>query len=212
MYFHAYILLPFDVKDVEAKVSDLMAPYNANLESIPYPRECECVYGSAIKKLETGQYSMSGRLNGPAIEFTKANFEKIGPELIHKLELLRLGNPDPECTDCKGSGICTTTHNCLSEWDHWDMGVNVSAGELDGCIDFACGFQPQQWIVPVAELDLDAVPAPRAVITPDRNWNTYRKYIWFCNATIVDENWKETVLSLLEGHRDGKLVIVNYHI
>lgn len=212
MHFHGYVLIPFDVKDVDEKVSQLMAPYDANLESIPYPRECECVYESAIKKLETGQHVMSGKVNGPVIEFTKANFEKICPEIIHKLELLRLGTPDPACPDCRGSGICTTTHNYVTEWDHWGMGINVSAGELDGSIDFACGFPPDQWIVPVAELDLDKVPTPRAVITPDGAWHTYRKFIWFCNATIVDENWKETFQNLMEEHRDHKLVVVNYHI
>lgn len=189
-----------------------MAPYDANLESIPYPRECECVYETALKKLETGQYAMSGRLNGPVIEFTKANFEKIGPELLHKLELLRLGSPDPACEDCKGSGICTTTHNCHTEWDSWDMGFNVSAGALDGCIDFACGFRQGQHIVPVAELDFDKVPTPQALITPDGIWHSYRKYIWFCNAAIVDENWKDSVQGMLETYRQARLVVMNYHI
>jgi hypothetical protein len=212
MHFHAYVLVPFDLKDVEGKVSELMAPYDANLESIPYPRECECVYHSALKKLESGQYAMSGRVNGPMIEFTKANFDKIGPELIHKMELLRLGNPDPACTDCRGSGISTTTHNCFGEWDFWGVGTNVTDGELDGCIDFACGFPSGQWIIPVGELDLDKVPAPRAVVTPDGAWHTYRKCVWFCNGLISDENWEETVQRLLEAHRDHNLVIVNYHI
>lgn len=211
MHFHAYVLVPFDV-NIDEKVSELMSPYDANLESIPYPRECECVYDSALKKVETGQYAMSGRLNDPVLEFAKDNFEKIGPEVFHKWELLRLGIPDPACEDCRGSGICTTTHNYFTEWDHWHMGTNVSAGELDGSIDFACGFPSGQWVVPVGELDLDKVPTPRAVITPDGTWYTYRKYIWFCNAAIVDENWKETVQKLLEKHRKNKLVIVNFHI
>ena len=189
-----------------------MAPYDANLESIPYPRECECVYDSAIKKLESGQYAMNGRVNGPVIEFTKETFDKNAPELMQKLEYLRLGTPDPSCPDCRGSGICTATHNCLTEWDYWGMGVNVTAGELDGCIDFACGFPPGQWVVPVGELDLDEVPAPRTVVTPDGLWHSCRKYIWFCNAAITDENWRGTVQGLLEEHREGKLVMVNYHI
>jgi hypothetical protein len=211
-HFNAYVLIPSDVKDVEERVRELMAPYDANLESLPYPRECECVYHTAIKKLQTGQYAMSGRVNGPMVEFTKATFENIGPEFIHKLELLRLGTPDPACADCGGSGISTTTHNCRTEWDHWDMGVNVTAGALADCIDSNFGIPSAQWIVPVKALNLERVPSPRTVVTPDGAWHTYRKFLWFCNALIVDENWEETVKSLLEAHADATLVVVDYHM
>lgn len=213
MHFHAYVLVPFNVKDVEEKVSELMAPYDANLESIPYPRECECIYDSAFKKLEGIDPNLNCNVKpGSVIEFRKASFDGNGPELLQKLELLRLGNPDPACGYCNGSGIFTTTHNCFSEWDRWEMGFNVGTGESGCCIDLAGGFPSGQWIFPVCELDLDRISIPRTVVTPDGIWHSYMKYIWFCNAAIVDEHWKDTVMGLLNAHMDAALVIVNYHI
>ena len=212
MHFHAYVLVPHDVKDVEEEVSDLMAPYDANLESIPYPRECECVYDSAMKKLQSGQYAMNGRVNGPMVEFTKKAFDQNGPEIIHKLELLRLGNPDPACGDCQGSGISTTTHNCRTEWDSWEILPNVTTGALKDCIEGKAGLQSEQSHVPVKALNLHKVPPPRSVVTPDGEWHTYRKHIWFSNAAITDENWEHTFKNLLAAYPDATLVVVDCQI
>jgi hypothetical protein len=212
MHYHAYVLVPRDVKNVEEKVSELMAPYAANRESIPYPRECECVYGSAMKKLETGQYAVNGTLKGLVIEFTKEAFDKNGAEIVLKLELLRLGSPDPQCEDCQGSGICTTKQNYLTKWDYWDMGINVTAGALKDCIESDSGIGSDQWSVPMSALNLAKVPIPRAVVTPDGVWHTCRKFIWFSNAMIVDENWETSVKALLEAHKDSTLVVVDYHL
>lgn len=154
---------------------------------------------------------MNGTVNGPLIEFTKEAFENAGPELTQKLEFLRLGSPAPRCEDCKGSGMSFTTHNCRTEWDYWDMGPNVTEGELKDCIDSSSGIQPDQWIVPVKALDLDKVPPPRAVVTPDGKWHSYRKHIWFSTAVITDDNWEHTFKNLLAAYPDATLVVVDYH-
>ncbi len=70
MHFHAYVLVPFDVKDVEEKVSELMAPYDATCCPYPSPRMRLCVR-ERHKELASGQYAMSGRLHGPATSFPK---------------------------------------------------------------------------------------------------------------------------------------------
>jgi hypothetical protein len=211
-HFNAYVLVPGDTKDVEATVSDLMASYDANLESIPYPRECECVYDSALKKLERGQHAMNGKVQGPVIEFKKDAFEKAGPELIQKLEFLRLGSPYAACGNCSGSGISTTSHNYATEWDGWEIVPNVTAGALKGCIEGNAYIRSDQSHVPVKVLNLDKVPPPRSVVTPDGVWHSYRKYIWFSNAAITDENWEHTFKNLLAAHPDAALVVVDYHI
>lgn len=211
-HYNAYVLIPGDVKDVEATISDLMGPYDANLESLPYPRECECVYDSALKKLEKGQYALNGKVRGPVIEFKKSAFEKAGPELIKKLEFLRVGTPDPQCGDCKGTGISATTHNCRTEWDWWEI---VPALTLDGCKDCLksdATISTDQNTIPVSALDLDKLASPLAVVTPDGEWHTYQKYICFSNAVITDENWEHTFKNLLAAYPDSTLVVVDCHI
>ena len=209
--YYAYVLVPGDAKDVEGKVSELMELYNENLAGVPYQRECECVYDSVMEKLNKGQYFLSGTVNASWIEFKKDVFEKAGPELILKLEFLRLGTPDPQCENCRGSGISTTTCNCIGEWDFWEIVPILTEEGFKDCLTSGANISPDQQIVPVSALDFGKVPAPEAVVTPDGSWHTYRKLIWFSNAMIVDENWEHTFKNLLAAYPDAALVVVDYH-
>lgn len=212
-YYNAYVLVPGDVKDIDDRVSEMMAPYSGNIDTLPYPRECDCVYGSAIEKLKAGQYAMNGRVKaGLIVEFTKTGFAKNGPEIVQKLELLRLGNPNPTCEECGGSGILYTTHNCRTEWDSWEIVPVVTEAAFKDCISPDVDISPDQESVPVEVLDIKKVPTPRAVITPDGTWHARMKSIWGSNAAIVDEDWDKTVNALLQDHKDATFVVVNCHI
>lgn len=212
MHFMAYVLVPRPVEDVNAHVEKVMEPYAQNTEVQSHQRKCECVLLSGKKVLAEQPDLMLGRLGGPCIEFIKAEFDKQGFEESQLQALLKLGNPDPNCEECHGAGAHETKENPKTEWDYWDQGPNVSSGELTASIRSSANIPPDSWVVPIKDLDLDKIPVPRAVITPDGEWNTSHRFIWYSNAVVIDENWEANFRSLLEAHKDSTLVVLNCHI
>jgi hypothetical protein len=189
----------------EVKVRMLMEPYGLSLRVSEYRCVCPCIFGSAREKMKTLP-------EWPATEymfkFTKEEFSQEGFELSWRRKVLELGAPDPACEDCHGSGIKICQLNPEPLWDWWEIGSGFTENILKDCVK---GKPGKLSMVPVCDLDLEKLPRPEHVITPDGKCISSEQYLRLSNALVVDEHWEETVRAVLEAHQDATLVVVNCH-
>lgn len=190
---------------VETKVELLMAPYGQDHRVGEYRRECDCVIDSALKKIKT----LPGwRVDKVLCEFTKDEFSKPGIELEWRRNMLELGSPDPECEECQGSGILVSHDNPSTKWDWWDIGTGFAENILKDCV---IGEREDLNIVPVQALDLDKIPTPNHILTPDGKWISDVQFLWSSSVVVEDEHWEDTFRTVLNDHADSTLVVVNVH-
>jgi hypothetical protein len=98
--------------------------------------------------------------------------------------------------------------NQSERWDWWEFG-----GRWSGILTQAIrGPVNDENVVPVASLDLEKVPAPFAIITPDGAWHAQGDMGWGARVANVDENWESTAKAILAEHTDAVLVAVDCHI
>jgi hypothetical protein len=221
MYYLTYVLIPdgevpfeseiaaMNITDygvIEARVSHFLTPFCQGIEVGEYRRECDCVWGSAVEKAK----ELPGwTIEGLSFRFSKEEFSKPGFELEWRRKVLELGSPDPDCDECGGYGITITTENPGARWDHWSIGTYFAEGILETHIK---GNVATPNFVRVRYLNLEEIPLPAHIVTPDRQWLSAREYIWFYNAVVVDEKWKETVQRVLKQHISTNLAVVNLHV
>lgn len=190
---------------IEAQVAILLEPYCVELRVGEYRRECDCL---VINTLDTMKTLPKWRVKGRIPEFTKEEFSRKGFELKWWRKLQQLGTPDEDCEECQGFGIVWSNANPGGHWDFWDIGSGHTEGILRDCVK---GEPENLSIVPVRDLDLDRIPTPDHVVTPDGDWLSSELFIWSGRAVVVDEQWEETVRAVLRENTEATLVVVNSH-
>lgn len=128
----------------EEVIAGLLAPYDENTSVPEYEKPCYCVGQEAHKQATKAAEKKCGSMDSLRESFraeTKGQFD--GEELFSKKATAawrkhiakylatekeafnndpKKDKPDPECEECKGSGIDTTTYNPKSKWDWWQIG------------------------------------------------------------------------------------------
>lgn len=135
-------------ENIELAVEQLLAPYSENLEVAEYMRDCYCI-GSAARK--TASEEMQKRLGSwddaravhtaahpdENIDQSQESWEEeyYRPRNKVEQEIFEAhpdkAKPDPDCTECKGTGKEPSTYNPKSQWDWFVIGGRWT-GELSG--------------------------------------------------------------------------------
>jgi hypothetical protein len=138
------VLAPKNVLDFmspEDFVEKQLAPYNEDIQVAPYDKDCYCVGNIANKKIREqlesemplqeirnkhSQYCKDNNVEKFSEEAQKSWKEFLKPYNQREAELTAsqegLNDPDPDCEECKGTGIVQTTYNPDSKWDWWVIG------------------------------------------------------------------------------------------
>jgi hypothetical protein len=190
---------------IESKVALLLEPYGLFHKVGEYRRECDCVFDNALKQMDGSPHRNSSI---PICEFSKDKFSEKGFELAWRRKLLELGTPDPDCEECQGSGILVCHDNPAPKWDSWEIGTGFAENILKDCVK---GNPDNLSIVPLRDLDLEKLPSPNHIVTPDGSWLSDQQWIWHSSALVKDERWEETVKAVMKDHADATLVVVNVH-
>jgi len=219
----------------------LLDPFSEQLEVPPYEQACWCIGQHAKARthrkleetmpIEKSRREFSERADVKALikaselqgnygfspevdALWKTTF--VDPFESKFAELLSLDpeatKPDPECVDCKGTGVETTTYNPNTKWDWYELGGGNKWHEA---------FQPYQ-NQPVSKLSNAYYPVgPKyagadrlrtfAVITPDGVWHEKGKIGWLATYESTDD-WEAVYDNILSKYPDHTALIYNCHI
>lgn len=223
----------------EGEVFDLLAPYDENIEADPYETACYCMNANAFhaRNEASAEHGIDWQKfrdeywADQSIEHTPEEWEKrtkwaLDWEKQYELEHPEIYHASPDCPDCNGTGLRTTTYNLDSKWDWYEVGGRWD-GELfgeprpseDGGFNFEPGHDEiQHNSRPTYELldhDGQGNPFyPFAIVTPDGQWHEKGKMGWW--GIVADEKdkdaWHTEVERLYEEFGDSMAVLVDCHI
>jgi hypothetical protein len=91
---------------------------------------------------------------------------------------------------CSGDGILR---------DAWKNNTHTNYSYEDGSV------------AALSQLDIEKIPTPFAIITPDGVWHGRGEMDRFARISNLDEDWEATVKKLLYQHEDCILVVVDCH-
>ena len=194
-HFCIAVLLPPDTSNIEKAIAHRLAPYY-QWKVVPHEVTCWCVSRDAMKHGADVAYAQFGTHQTLVDAFWRlpaderfsddywATFNHV------QLEAARAhpnwGQADSTCENCHGSGIESSSHNDLGEWDRWEI-------------------QEDPGVVPVRDLPpeyLDVV----AIVTPNGHWHEPRAETRAAAAT-----WHADARELFRIHADMLAAIVNCH-
>lgn len=141
-HFTTLVIVEPDLTDpdaIQARIAELLAPYDENKEVDPYPRECYCVGDeaqSAGYRAAEEQYPIDALRAQLRAEFRADQFDSEAcdarwDQLIAPRKALQeavaqahpaYGQPNPACGECGGTGTYQSTYNPKSKWDWWAIG------------------------------------------------------------------------------------------
>lgn len=241
-HFFTVVLVPKGTDDVRAKVAELLAPFDENLEVPEYDRPCYCVGSRArLEALEQAQaetqtidayreafnQTLTPEERKPERVFDEDLDERwqqfIAPLTEAKQRLLASHPlreaPDPECTSCHGSGTYRSAHNPKAKWDWWVVGgrwdgeVQRTPRRSEGGFNFGDHHHLlEPNEVAVAEIHRDVIPY--AVVTPDGEWHGRGEMGWFgmSSGDQPKDEWTAEVQRLYEHHSDCIAIGCDLHI
>jgi len=206
-------------------VSWLLEPFYENLEVPEHDEPCWCINQTA----ETYGREMANKLVG-TLRYLKDEFHDAHtrlyavertPDVDEKLQLMwtehirtyietedeyakshpLAGKPDPQCTECLGTGIRRTTSNPQAKWDWWTIGGrwnDAISGNRQNALKL---------------LELDHIPV-RSLITPDGNWHQKGNIGWFGMSwgDKTEEDWDNELRCFLNTYARFDVVLVDAHI
>lgn len=133
---------------------------------------------------------------------------------------------NPECEDCKGTGIQTSTYNPNSKWDWWTLG-----GRWDGSLyNKQEELNPEGWgwtgtnLVENNSKDISVLLEeyennpkqthiyPYAILGSDGIWYQKGKMGWFGCSSEENYDWNDEVIKIYEKYKDCKAYVVDCHI
>jgi hypothetical protein len=208
-HYLTYVLVPNGTDDVETKVAEMMAPYWEEYGMPSHERECRCVFDNAVKEGSEDLKEQYPNLGPHFFEFTKEEFRDKALSENQMRRLLQLGVPDPDCEECGGTGFYMSKDHPEPKWDECSIGQGFAEGILKDCIKSS---PENPNIVPVRDLDLQKLPKPDHILNPEGIWFSEERFLWSKPVMVIDENWTETVRTLLENHEDSTLVVLNVHL
>ena len=239
-HFFTVVLVPDGTEDVEAKIRELLSPYNENTSVEPYLTKCYCVGVEANRAARREAV----RTTGTTLEQIRGKFwaerkssededeeagdraweEAIAPfraaeESAEKAHPL-YEKPDADCEECSGTGQRQTTYNPLSKWDWWRIGGrwdgNISGQDRpseDGGFNFGGDYESLEAnSIVVSKLADDF--SCFALVTPDGQWHEKGSMgMWGMVSDPKDlDDWLEQLHGLLVLHGDCLAVGCDLHI
>jgi hypothetical protein len=204
----AYVLISED--DECPPTGDLMVDTSMILyhymekEIALYRRFCHCVLDRGIdivaKKL---------RRETPALilRFTREEFFKDNLEFTLMRDIVLNGEPNPGCELCGGSGVFAYAGLPSSLFDYWDY--DEMDDEFRACMTVN---HDDDLIIPIQDIDLDKIPVPNHVFTPDGECYSQEQLLFFHRIIVWDPNWESTFKTVLREHESAGLVLAKIHV
>jgi hypothetical protein len=123
-------------KTNKTPLDEQLAPFDENLNVTPYQEPCWCVDRKARNdasdqtpvQLGTSWDDFSREWHAATPEFKSSHSWEEFTKPLHDLETMLEeahplhDKPDPDCTDCEGTGKRTTTYNPDSRWNWYQVG------------------------------------------------------------------------------------------
>lgn len=225
-HFPAYVLVPEKTENIELKVIELLDPYDDGLEVDPYETECDCVQFAALERarelclLQFGSFEAAGEAFNKLMtqqpdadrkvewaRFMKERDELIDAEMERQLPSMV---PDSGCEECDGKGFVTSTCNKNAKWDWWEIGGGWDSMLKDSWKDESHRYRNGK-LAHIDDLDLDRLPIPFAIVTPDGTWHAQGDMTWFGRMSKLDEEWESKAKAILSENKDCILVVVDCH-
>lgn len=215
-HFCAYVLVHKDSEDIQATVDELMAPYGAETDE-EHDLPCWCVTRQAFHRALKLAEKRFGPLNEMIKEFNQTEGAKDWEEFSKERadfqeqeawDFINREKPEPnlDCQYCNGTGVITFLGNPYPEWDLKEVG-----GRYEGIVRNSGNQGADPNILPVRELDLNKVPVPWAIVTPEGEWHGRARRGLTSDSCFLDVNWDHTVRGILRRHRETTLVVVDCH-
>lgn len=219
---------------IEARVEQLMAPFDENLEMDEYEDDCYCarllarnksselteeLFGSSIRD-DTNEsmydrWKLMDENTRPDWTSVYEAWTTVEKSVMDKLPLV----PDSTCEECKGTGKITTTYNPNSKWDWWVVGgrwdgwlTGMENPSKDNGFNFGeehhtLGFNSQ----PATKCRPDDPPFAFVL---DGEWHEQGKMGWFGMSSdeMSEEDWKAYWEKHLKENPNHLVVAVDCHI
>lgn len=186
--FITYVLIPADTRDVAGTVRENMDRYDGRTRVKPHHIPCFCVVEPIVTRYtELGEADRSRTL--------KDFWDLIDPT-----------SAQPDCEMCDGTGLMVSDRNPDVAWMQWEWEPLPPDVRRTAWADAKTALLRDD-CVPLRFLDVDRLPIPFAVVTPDRE--LHRPGVWLDDRIIdEDEHWPARVREMLTSHRDALLVFV----
>jgi hypothetical protein len=135
-------------------------------------------------------------------------------------------SPDPDCQECGGTGVETSTYNPNSKWDWWVIGgrwdgwiirepeeeADKRRGEYGFPGERSCNLDNNS--IRFGDIAFDDEMVPFAVVEPDGTWHEKARMGWW--AMTADDKphdqWIEICKTLQARHPDALAVACDLHI
>ena len=235
-HFFIVVLVEKDTSNILEKVTELLLPFNDNIEVEPYKDICYCIgtvayeYGAnlanskieSIDELRKEYYEKMDSFENETpqawdvfiktwSDFQKENEEK--HELYHK--------PDPACKECKGTGFVISTKNPVGKYDFWTIGGRYDGEVIENSIltPKAQAFKKLSMLLNQNNIskNMNIVEnlSPKfkcfAIVTPTGYWWEKEEPGWAGIVTSRDKSWLKTMKSVLAQHKDCLAVGCDLH-
>lgn len=196
-HFVTLVIVPGDTPTdrIEQKVEDLLEPYSVHLTVAPYEDECGCIGFKAILDVKN-EIEKTFNMDAMRLEFrklpkweqTNTRWKQIVAPMEQKRQELLVAHPlyekpDPECSQCKGTGRFMTRYNPHAKWDWWVIGgrwnewifgperEKAAQEKSKGSIMCAEAQELENNCRPLSEIPLnDSHYIPFAIVLPGGEW------------------------------------------
>ncbi len=204
-HFTIAIVVPHDIQDIDAFITEQMAPFDESLKVKPY-------VSYSIVKAATELHDTMHRFeriisrNDP-----NYNIEKCREEI----ERLRQTTPEQRYQEYlkyhdrfNHAGEPISTYNPDSKWDWYVVG-----GRWDGWInDRKASGERIDANMATTEQAIERHKIPHAIITPDGQWHEHGEMGWWGIMLTENEQWDTEALKLFALYPGHQVVIIDAHI
>jgi len=231
-HFFTVALVPSDtpVGKLSEVLNQKFAPFDENLEVLPYDHDCYCL-GNVAKKagrehadktVATIETLRDGywELPEPRPEWDDHIKEwRVASDSVEKVHPL-FGKPDPECDECKGTGKYESTRNPQSKWDWWRVGgrwdgrIQAKPRESDNGFNWGDQHQlPDHNTILVKDMPGGFVSC-FAVLTPEGEWIERGQMGWWgmVSGDTGDAVWQEQLKGIFARYSECLAVGCDLHI
>ncbi len=229
-HFLLGVVLPNEVEPNETYIDRVMEPYDESCEVEEYERDCVCGDWEANRLADQLATKRTGLTwdglreefnRRPMAERSDQAWQDFRRPLMEATEAARAeldAKPDPDCSDCHGSGHYTSTYNPDSKWDRYRIGGRWDgeiAGKPADSADGGFNFSPEHERLDnnIARVK-DMATVPFAILTPDGEWHERGQMGWWgiAHNEKPDDAWAREVEQIKAAYGDHHIVGVDCHI
>jgi hypothetical protein len=244
-HFTVGVVVPKDTPKSEIKdyLDNIMAPYDEELTVPEYKMKCWCVGQKATSQINHEVELFLGPIEKVRADYWKRHEGEEDSEerqIAMNKEWDNLVAPrkkyfadsmedhplreaaDPECDECKGTGMRSTDRNPRSRWDWWCIGGRwcgtITKTEMpddgEGGFNFGDNYHGLNENSATVATALANDFVPFALILPDGIWHEKGEMGMF--AMVSNEkkegDWDEKVRTVLQPFKDDLMVQLDVHI